>query len=47
VEDNGKGFDVREVLGRDPRTKGLGLAAMHTGTQITFSVPLDDGGSRL
>ncbi len=58
VEDNGKGFDVREVLGRDPRTKGLGLAAMHertrmlkgsldirshrgTGTQITFSVPLD------
>ena len=64
VEDNGKGFDVDEVLGKDPRTKGLGLAAMHertrmlkgsldirshrgTGTQITFSVPLDDGGSRL
>jgi len=64
VEDNGKGFDVDEVLGKDPRTKGLGLAAMYertrmlkgsldiwsqkgTGTLITFTVPLDDGGSRL
>ena len=64
VEDNGKGFDVDEVLGKDPRTKGLGLAAMYErtrmlkgsldiwsqkgrGTLITFTVPLDDGGSRL
>jgi PAS domain S-box-containing protein len=28
VEDNGIGFNVREVFGRDPRKKGLGLAAM-------------------
>ena len=64
LEDNGKGFDVDEVLGKDPRTKGLGLPAMYertrmlkgsidiwslkgTGTLITFTVPLDDGGSRL
>lgn len=64
VEDNGKGFDVDEVLGKDPRTKGLGLAAMYertrmlkgsldiwsqkgAGTLITFTVALDDGGSRL
>ena len=64
VEDNGKGFDVDEVLGKDPRTKGLRLAAMYertrmlkgsldiwsqkgAGTLITFTVALDDGGSRL
>jgi PAS domain S-box-containing protein len=64
VEDNGIGFDPREVLGQDPRTKGLGLAAMYertrmlkgsldiqshrgTGTRISFSVPLDYGGSQL
>jgi signal transduction histidine kinase len=64
VEDNGKGFDVDEVLDKDPRTKGLGLAAMYertrmlkgsldiwsqkgAGTLITFTVALDDGGSRL
>ena len=28
VEDNGIGFNVREVFGRDPIKKGLGLAAM-------------------
>ena len=28
VEDNGKGFDVQEVFGKDPDKKGLGLAAM-------------------
>jgi len=34
VEDNGKGFDVKEVLGKDPRTKGLGLAAMYERTRM-------------
>jgi len=34
VEDNGKGFNVREVLGRDPRKKGLGLAAMVERTRM-------------
>jgi PAS domain S-box-containing protein len=29
VEDDGKGFDVKEMLGKDPTKKGLGLAAMH------------------
>jgi PAS domain S-box-containing protein len=28
VEDDGQGFDVKEVLNRDPVNKGLGLAAM-------------------
>jgi PAS domain S-box-containing protein len=34
VEDNGRGFNVREVLGRDPRKKGLGLAAMVERTRM-------------
>ena len=34
VEDNGKGFDVKKVLGKDPRTKGLGLAAMYERTRM-------------
>ena len=29
VEDNGKGFDVKETFGQDPAKKGLGLAAMY------------------
>jgi PAS domain S-box-containing protein len=29
VEDNGKGFDVKEAFGQDPAKKGLGLAAMY------------------
>ena len=29
IEDDGKGFDVQEVLDKDAREKGLGLAAMH------------------
>ncbi|MEJ2071389.1 MAG: ATP-binding protein [Syntrophobacterales bacterium] len=28
VEDNGVGFDLREVLEKDVREKGMGLAAM-------------------
>ena len=34
VEDNGKGFDVKKVFGKDPRTKGLGLAAMYERTRM-------------
>lgn len=34
VEDDGKGFDVKEVLGKDPGKKGLGLAAMYERTRI-------------
>jgi len=29
VKDDGKGFDVKEVFGKDPGKKGLGLAAMY------------------
>jgi PAS domain S-box-containing protein len=29
VEDDGKGFDVKEAFGRDPTKKGLGLSAMY------------------
>jgi PAS domain S-box-containing protein len=29
VEDDGKGFDVKEAFGQDPTEKGLGLAAMY------------------
>jgi PAS domain S-box-containing protein len=29
VEDDGKGFDVKEALSRDPDEKGLGIAAMY------------------
>jgi PAS domain S-box-containing protein len=29
VEDNGKGFELKEVSGKDPAKKGLGLAAMY------------------
>ena len=63
VEDNGKGFDVKEAYSQDPGKKGLGLSAMYerarmlggsldiwsqegTGTRITFTVPLDEGGNR-
>jgi PAS domain S-box-containing protein len=34
VEDNGKGFDVKEALGRDPSKKGMGLAAMYERTRM-------------
>lgn len=34
LEDDGKGFDVKEVLGKDPRTKGLGLASMYERTRM-------------
>ena len=34
VEDNGKGFDVEEALGRDPSKKGMGLAAMYERTRM-------------
>jgi PAS domain S-box-containing protein len=34
VEDDGKGFDVKEVFGKDPGKKGLGLAAMYERTRI-------------
>jgi signal transduction histidine kinase len=34
VEDNGKGFKVRETLGKDPDKKGLGLAAMYERTRM-------------
>jgi PAS domain S-box-containing protein len=34
VADNGKGFDVKEVLDQDPRIKGLGLAAMYERTRM-------------
>ena len=34
VADNGKGFDIKEVLDQDPRTKGLGLAAMYERTRM-------------
>lgn len=34
VEDNGKGFDVHEAVGRSPGGKGLGLAALHQRTRM-------------
>jgi signal transduction histidine kinase len=34
VEDNGKGFHVREVLDKDAGEKGLGLAAMYERTRM-------------
>ena len=34
MEDNGKGFDVEEALGRDPSKKGMGLAAMYERTHM-------------
>jgi signal transduction histidine kinase len=34
VEDDGKGFDVKEAFGRDPTKKGLGLSAMYERVRI-------------
>ena len=34
VEDDGKGFDVKEAFDRDPAKKGLGLAAMYERARI-------------
>ena len=34
VEDDGKGFDVKETFGRDPTKKGLGLSAMYERARI-------------
>jgi PAS domain S-box-containing protein len=34
LEDNGKGFDGKEVFGMDPSKKGLGLAAMYERTRM-------------
>jgi len=34
VEDDGKGFDVKEAFDQDPAKKGLGLAAMYERTRI-------------
>lgn len=34
VEDNGKGFNLREALSKDPSKKGLGLAAMYERTRM-------------
>ena len=34
VQDDGKGFDVKEVFGRDPTKKGLGLSAMYERVRI-------------
>jgi PAS domain S-box-containing protein len=34
VEDDGKGFDVKEVLSRAPHKKGLGLVAMYERTRM-------------
>lgn len=34
VEDNGKGFNVREAFSKDPGKKGLGLAAMYERTRM-------------
>ena len=61
VEDNGRGFNVREAFSKDSGKKGFGLSSMYertrmlggsidissqegSGTRITFTVPLDDGG---
>jgi len=34
VEDNGRGFNVREAFSKDPGKKGLGLAAMYERTRM-------------
>jgi signal transduction histidine kinase len=34
VEDNGKGFNIREAFSKDPSKKGLGLAAMYERTRM-------------
>ncbi len=34
VEDNGKGFNIREAFRKDPSKKGLGLAAMYERTRM-------------
>ncbi len=34
VEDNGKGFNLREAFSKDPGKKGLGLAAMYERTRM-------------
>jgi PAS domain S-box-containing protein len=34
VEDNGKGFNIREAFKKDPGKKGLGLAAMYERTRM-------------
>ena len=34
MEDDGKGFDVKEAFGRDPTKKGLGLSAMYERARI-------------
>lgn len=34
VEDNGKGFNIREAFSQDPGKKGLGLAAMYERTRM-------------
>ena len=34
VEDNGRGFNVRETFSKDPGKKGLGLAAMYERTRM-------------
>ncbi len=34
VEDNGEGFDVKQVLGKPPSQKGVGLSAMYERTRM-------------
>ncbi|RJX34638.1 MAG: PAS domain S-box protein [Desulfurivibrio sp.] len=48
VRDDGEGFDVREVLGRDRTKHGLGLSAMHERVRMlggTLSVQSSKGGT--
>ena len=40
IEDNGKGFDVEQVMMRNPAEKGLGLATMEERVRM-LGVPLD------
>jgi signal transduction histidine kinase len=41
VVDNGRGFDVSEVLSRGAREKGLGLAAMEERMRMLGGDPKD------